>query len=349
MSGKKETAIPPVFVMNNCKIANELRKYRDLTGHVNRVFLSSPGARGENRGRYADYVLGGQVSFFDTVLLNAACTLLYAGGRTSFRTETVAQVMAGDPSRRLSKEKRAQLSDDLERLSHIRLAILGEPCGAGRDCYEGTLLPLEREGELFRLREGETAPLYQYALDRSQLITVPAALLRDDPKKGQTVHSNHDLTLMLRHFLLQELEILFHAGNRVAARNIRVVRKDGDHKESGLLWCLTGDEGDDTGGKALSPKGQKLLRTLCSLLDNWKAVGYLNAYSLLADGTGVRVALEDNPPEQRRKVFTSEFSPATPSGQPLPEAPQPEESGPEASETDLFEDEDPWDSDMPFG
>lgn len=28
------------FIMNNCKIANELRKYRDLTGCVNRVSLS---------------------------------------------------------------------------------------------------------------------------------------------------------------------------------------------------------------------------------------------------------------------------------------------------------------------
>ena len=51
-----ETAIgrqPDRFVMNNCKIANELRKYRDLSGCVNQVSLS--GARVRRPSDAADY------------------------------------------------------------------------------------------------------------------------------------------------------------------------------------------------------------------------------------------------------------------------------------------------------
>ena len=61
------------FIMNNCKIANELRKYRDLTGCVNRVSLS------DDPENYADYVITQELSYLDMVTANAVYSLWRSG------------------------------------------------------------------------------------------------------------------------------------------------------------------------------------------------------------------------------------------------------------------------------
>ena len=77
------------FLMNNCKIANELRKYRDLTGCVNRVSLS------DDPKNYADYVITKEVSYLDMVTANAVYSLWRSGeGDNGFRAETIGQIMA---------------------------------------------------------------------------------------------------------------------------------------------------------------------------------------------------------------------------------------------------------------
>ena len=69
------------FIMNNCKIANELRKYRDLTGCVNRVSLS------DDPENYADYVITQELSYLDMVTANAVYSLWRSGeGKNGFRT-----------------------------------------------------------------------------------------------------------------------------------------------------------------------------------------------------------------------------------------------------------------------
>ena len=83
------------FIMNNCKIANELRKYRDLTGCVNRVSLS------DDPENYADYVITQELSYLDMVTANAVYSLWRSGeGENGFRAETIGQIMAGDVYKR---------------------------------------------------------------------------------------------------------------------------------------------------------------------------------------------------------------------------------------------------------
>ena len=57
------------FIMNNCKIANELRKYRDLTGCINRVALSG------DPGNYAEYIITRELSYLDLKSENNVCVL----------------------------------------------------------------------------------------------------------------------------------------------------------------------------------------------------------------------------------------------------------------------------------
>ena len=68
------------FFMNNCKIANELRKYRDLAGCLNQVALSGERVRRPSAAAdYAEYYISETLSYLDMVTANAAYTLM-AGG-----------------------------------------------------------------------------------------------------------------------------------------------------------------------------------------------------------------------------------------------------------------------------
>ena len=66
------------FVMNNCKIANELRKYRDLSGCLNQVTLSGTRVRRpSDAADYAEYFISEDLSYMDLVVANAAYTLMW--------------------------------------------------------------------------------------------------------------------------------------------------------------------------------------------------------------------------------------------------------------------------------
>ena len=226
------------FIMNNCKIANELRKYRDLTGCVNRVSLS------DGPENYADYVITQELSYLDMVTANAVYSLWRSGeGKSGFRAETIGQIMAGDMDRRLRPEKQDEVEARLQRLAKTELYILADhDQQAKQEAYEGPFLPIIWESGKSRLRfhfrdEGQM-PLYQYAEDRGQLIRLAIGLLRDDEKQGQTKLNNNDRTLLLRHYLLQELEIVRYPGNRVDRRELRLLKRDETGSEYGLLWIL---------------------------------------------------------------------------------------------------------------
>ena len=224
--------------MNNCKIANELRKYRDLTGCVNRAVLS------DDQKNYVEYVITRELSYMDMVTANAVYSLWRSGeGENGFRAETIGQIMAGDMDRRLRPEKQDEIEARLQRLAATELYILADhDQQAMQEVYEGAFLPLTWEAGRsrlrFRFREGGQMPLYQYAEERNQLIRIPVSLLRDDETLGQARLNNNARTLLLRHYLLQELEIVRYPGNRIDEREVRLLKRDEAGNEYGLLWVL---------------------------------------------------------------------------------------------------------------
>ena len=259
------------FIMNNCKIANELRKYRDLTGCVNRVSLS------DDPENYADYVITQELSYLDMVTANAVYSLWRSGeGENGFRAETIGQIMAGDMDRRLRPEKQDEVEARLQRLAKTELYILADhDQQAKQEAYEGPFLPIIWESGKSRLRfhfrDKGQMPLYQYAEDRGQLIRLPVSLLRDDEKQGQTKLNNNDRTLLLRHYLLQELEIVRYPANRVDRRELRLLKRDEAGNEYGLLWTLglTAEEKNQTA------EVKRAQQTMEQLMDNWRKSGYV--------------------------------------------------------------------------
>ena len=284
------------FLMNNCKIANELRKYRDLTGCVNRVSLSG------DPNNYAEYIITRELSYLDMVTANAVYSLWRSGeGADGFRAETVGQVMAGSMERRLRPEKQAELEERLRRLAGTELYILADhDQQAGQPVYEGAFLPLtwEEGGRRFRFRPNQQPPLYQYAQERNQLLKIPFSRLRDDGARGQTRLNNNDRTLLLRHYLLQELEILLYPGNQVEEREIRLLRRDETGAEYGLLWRLGLSEGESSPAEA-----RRVQQTLEQLLDNLRIIGYVTKeqYEPLPPekGYGIRL-ISGNKQEKKR-------------------------------------------------
>lgn len=285
------------FVINNCKIANELRKYRDLSGFLNRVSLSGERTRTPGQAAdYAEYHITEDFTYLDMVTANAAYTLMtQCGPQVPFQADVVAQIMAGDMGWRIADKRKRGLEERLEKLARTRICILADhDHQVERDLYEGPFLPVDWEGEAgrrrFHFRPGEQMPLYQYADDHRQLIRVPFQWLAENEGEARVRHNNSDRRLLLRHYLIQELQILLYQGNKVEEKKVQLLKTDREGREFGLLWTLglAGDgEQKDRSGTA---KG--LQQSLQQLLEGWSGLGLLDRlnYEILPaeEGYGAR-------------------------------------------------------------
>ncbi len=285
------------FVMNNCKIANELRKYRDLSGCVNQVSLSGTKVRRpDDAADYAEYFISEDLSCMDMVVANAAYTLMSSGSGQAFQAETIARLISGSPGLRIGEKRRVDLESRLTKLAGVQIHILADhDHQVERDLYEGAFLPISwsvNQGRLkFQFLPGETMPLYQYAADHRQLIQIPLSSLRDDPDDGGDRRNNTDRALLLRHYLLQELEVLKYPDNKVTEQRLRLLKRDQEGHEMGLLWILDIIPDAEDESKDPLPVAQKVQRTIAQMLDGWQKGGLLQSveYQMLTaeEGFGV--------------------------------------------------------------
>lgn len=267
--------------MNNCKIANELRKYRDLSGCVNQVSLSGTRVRRpSDADDYAEYFISEDLSYMDMVVANAAYTLMSSGSRQAFQAETIARLISGSPDLRVGEKRRADLESRLTKLAGIQIQILADhDHQVERDLYEGTFLPIswtDDHGRLkFQFLPGEAMPLYQYAADHRQLLQIPLSSLRNDSEDGKNRRNNTDRALLLRHYLLQELEVLKYPDNKVTEQRIRLLKRDQEGHEMGLLWILgiIPDTQEET--KDFAPMAQTVQQTIVRMLEGWQKSGLL--------------------------------------------------------------------------
>lgn len=272
------------FIMNNCKIANELRKYRDLAGCLNQVSLS--GERGRKPSQcadYAEYYISENLTYLDMVVANAAYTWMVSSpAQVPFQADTIGQIMAGNMAWRLPKKMKQDLEARLQKLAGIELYILADhDHQVEPDLYEGTFLPLRWESEggkvKFHFLQGQAMPLYQYAQHHRQLIEVPFCRLRDNQDGGQASHNNTDRMLALRHYLLQELEILLYENNKVKEKQIRLLKEDGEGNELGLLWILGIAPDIRQTDKDLTAVAKRMQKMIGQLMEQWQKSGYLGS------------------------------------------------------------------------
>ena len=293
------------FVMNNCKIANELRKYRDLAGCVNQVSLSGTRVRRpSDAADYAEYWISEDLSYMDMVVANAAYTLMSCGSGQTFQAETIARLISGSPGLRIGEKRRADLEARLTKLAGVRIQILADhDHQVERDLYEGVFLPISwsagHERLKFRFLSGEPMPLYQYAADHRQLLQVPLSSLREDAEDGKNRRNNTDRALLLRHYLLQELEVLKYPDNKVTEQRVRLLKRDPEGHEMGLLWILGLIPDSKEESKAPLTMAQTVQRALARMLDDWQKSGLLQPvkYQMLPaeEGFGVWFTTEATP------------------------------------------------------
>ena len=285
------------FVMNNCKIANELRKYRDLSGCVNQVSLSGTRVRRpSDADDYAEYFISEDLSYMDMVVANAAYSLMASGSRQTFQAETIARLISGSPGLRVGEKRRADLESRLTKLAGVQIQILADhDHQVERDLYEGAFLPIswtDDHGKLkFQFLSGEAMPLYQYAADHRQLLQIPLSSLRNDSEDSKNRRNNTDRALLLRHYLLQELEVLKYPDNKVTEQKIRLLKRDQEGHEMGLLWILGIIPDTEEGTKDSAPVAQTVQQTIARMLEGWQKSGLLQpvAYQPLTaeEGFGV--------------------------------------------------------------
>ena len=284
------------FYMNNCKIANELRKYRDLAGKVNWVALSGEGGSDPRQAAdRAQYVISRDLTYMDMMVANAAYSLWrYSAGQGTFTAETICQVMAGRMDCRAGPVRQAGLERRLQQLADTWICILADQDHqVTEDLYEGAFLPVTWETRGKRLRfhfsTGMEMPLYRYGEAHRQLLELPLSRLRDQEGLG----NNTDQNLLLRHYMLQELEILLYQGNKVTDQKIRLLRRDWEGQEFGLLWTL--GLVDETGAKDPRTAAQAAQSVLCQLLKSWQREGILREeqYRFLTpeEGWGVLLSI----------------------------------------------------------
>lgn len=292
------------FFMNNCKIANELRKYRDLAGYINRTVVSGEKVKNpSDAADYADYVISQNLTYLDMVVSNAAYSLMkYTSGQASFTAETIGCIMAGNLQGRVAPARQAELERRLQKLAETKIYILAEhDHQVEQDLYEGIFLPIvwEQSGKRLRFHflPEKQMPLYQYGEDHRQILKVPFYRLLDEGKGGQypIVHlNNNNQTLLLRHYLIQELEVLRYQGNKRDKTPIHLLRKDDEGNEWGLLWILGLSEAPaGSTKKNLKATARTVQNTICQLLDNWEKTGYLESVQYqplpLEKGLGVEI------------------------------------------------------------
>ena len=294
------------FIMNNCKIANELRKYRDLAGCLNQTSLSGAWVRKpSDSADYAEYYISENLTYLDMVTANAAYTLMVnSPPQAEFQADAIAQIMAGNLEWRIVEKRRSELEARLQKLAQTQIYILADhDHQVEQDLYEGPFLPVSCQSSggrmKFQFLAGKQMPLYQYAEHHRQLIEVPFHRLRDDPEGGPVRHNNNDRMLLLRHFLLQELEILLYENNKVEDRNFRLLKTDREGNEFGLLWILgiLGDGEEQVKDPAAVAK--KVQISIQQLLDGWQKSGCLGSlqYRMLSpqEGFGVWIGTQGEP------------------------------------------------------
>ena len=122
------------------------------------------------------------------------------------------------------------------------------------------------------------------------------ALVAED---GKNRRNNTDRSLLLRHYLLQELEVLKYPDNKVTEQRLRLLKRDPEGHEMGLLWVLGIIPDGETEAKSPLAAAQAVQRALARMLDSWQRGGLLQPvkYRMLPaeEGFGVWLTTGDAP------------------------------------------------------
>lgn len=261
-------------------------------------------------------------SYYEKILCDAVYSIwvLYRSLRNSvekyegkqeitFTARDVLACMSGKDDIRIRKAKDGQkgkeerLIESLEKLGKADIGIWWEEERKERKItgvspvIAGKFLPIRRiDGTgKFRLNLDVGLPVYEYAAALHQMIRIPEMLLSCgnlELENGETISAltlqNSDETLMLKHQIIQRLELLRNEKNRFTNRKIRYYyeshRKDGD--VDGLFATMGIRKEQFASDSAWANKKQALDRQVHAMLDYYCNIGYLENYVDAGIGKG---------------------------------------------------------------
>lgn len=321
--------LPDTVYMNNCKIFHEIYKNHFQWDKINEVNVGSRGndmiCSFELRYLGKDLDRLRPFSYYDAVVCDAVYTI-YRSGCSKFTLTDILRVMAADEKVRFLTSKdgiqarERRLRDSIGCLKDTFISIdyseeaerrgLKDESGAiSEEPIGDYMIPVagHQDGRTFYFIEDRELPLYQYAEMIRQIIGVkkeflnPAdlvkKLLADGEEKEQLLKnlktSNTDEMVLLKHILMQRLEMMRNKNNLV--KNRGTILYYGVKSSDGILPLLgiykdsyvqdleiTSDRGrvrtESTGWKN---KVNSVNKRVTAILDAYQACGYIGSYRVL--------------------------------------------------------------------
>lgn len=288
---KKIEDINRAFI-NNTKIANELRKSKNI--NTNGFYRIDVGEKG--KAVEVLYSIDTRLTYFDLAVADAVYTL-WKNGFDKIAITQVMRVLSGNEEQVLTAPKKKEIESSIEKMSKtlfkINWAKEKDARGITRGSYEEefarSFLPCKKIGTKYYLTE--KMPLYEYGEMNGQMISFPLSLLKTFEKgSGQSKSDTTELVLIKR-FLVQRIEVLQHK-NRFNENKIVYLRRahGGSEKYVGLLPLLdilptNYIDGDEAYGEQKKRRIiDRVHKSVCDILDNFVKQNYIKGYAIEKDG-----------------------------------------------------------------
>lgn len=264
------------FRINNTKIANSIRKNDDLPGFRLSLTVNQRGAKKKIKTLF---VITEDLSYFEMAVADAIYSL-YLDGTKKFTPRKVLAVLSGDNNISVSRDRKQKMEDCIDKLIdteiYISCAAEAKITSSLQSRYGGAFLSAVKEKNGYRFSSEEPMPLYSYGEAKRHIITVPCLLLEYLPLDGREQDDridNRDENILLKQYLIHELELVRNANNSVPEMTVSLKGK----KSIPLLEAL-GINSDSYTDDAYANKVRDVYRKTALLLEYWKRIGYLNAY-----------------------------------------------------------------------
>lgn len=255
-----------IFSINNTKIANCIRKESNLPATRNVVTISKRMAKDKIQNHF---VISQDLSYFEMAVADAIYSV-YLQGEKRFTPRKILIMLTGDERISLPKERKKQLETIVEKLCLTTIDIFcpQETNNKMSERYEGAFLSAVKEKTGFRFTKDRPLPLYAYGEDRKQMITIPRFLLNVPGL------SNTNENILLKQYLIHELELVRNKNNSVREKTLRVL----DYKNARLLSALeiNLDEFSSIGSR--NKKVKEIYKKIRLIFEYWSCeeqVGYL--------------------------------------------------------------------------
>lgn len=255
-----------IFSINNTKIANCIRKESNLPATRNVVTISKRTAKSKIQNYF---VISQDLSYFEMTVADAIYSV-YLQGETKFTPRKILMMMTGDENISLPKERKKQLETIIEKLCLTTIDIFcpQETNDKVDERYEGAFLFAVKEKNEFRFTKDHPLPLYAYGEDRKQMITIPRFLLNVPGL------SNTNENILLKQYLIHELELVRNKNNSVLEKTFRVL----DYKNERLLSALEVDLNTFSSIGSRNKKIKEIYKKIRLIFEYWSSkeqTGYL--------------------------------------------------------------------------